>query len=110
MHINLTLAEIGKKLKITGSVVCIFSVAVISFLKTPIKKILGAKADLLAVQLVCFGIGCLLWRLDALTDTETRLGRGRINEEAARGFAVLLGPCLILFGIFVSVLFVSFLL
>ncbi|MGP1457729.1 MAG: hypothetical protein ACTTKL_00225 [Treponema sp.] len=100
---------IGRKLKIAGLAACIFSVAVISFLETPIKKISGAKADLLAVQMVCFGIGCLLWGLGALTDPETRLGRGRINEEAARGFAVLLGLCLMLFGVFVSVLFGSFL-
>ncbi len=101
---------IGAALKITGLVVCIFSVAVMSFLENPIKKISGAQDSVLALQMLCFGLGCMIWGVGALTDPETRLGRGRIDENASRGFAVLLGICLILFGIFVTVLFASFLL
>ena len=98
---------VGAALKITGLVVCIFSVAVMSFLENPIKKISGAQDSVLALQMLCFGLGCMIWGVGALTDPETRLGR--VNEEAGRGLAILFGICLILFGIFVIVLFVFFL-
>ena len=94
---------IGTAFKITGLIVCIFSLVVMSFLETSIAKITGVPDGVLDLQMVSFGIGCMIWGVGALADPETRLGR--VNEEAGRGLAVLLGICLILFGIFVAVIF-----
>lgn len=94
---------IGTAFKITGLIVCIFSIVVMSFLETSIAKITGVPDGVLDLQMVSFGIGCMIWGVGALADPETRLGR--VNEEAGRGLAVLLGICLILFGIFVAVIF-----
>ena len=94
---------IGPAFKITGLIVCIFSIVVMSFLETSIAKITGVPDGVLDLQMVSFGIGCMIWGVGALADPETRLGR--VNEEAGRGLAVLLGICLILFGIFVAIIF-----
>jgi len=94
---------IGTAFKITGLIVCIFSIVVMSFLETSIAKITGVPDGVLDLQMVSFGIGCMIWGVGALADPETRLGR--VNEEAGRGLAVLLGICLILFGIFVAIIF-----
>lgn len=98
---------IGTAFKITGLIICIFSIVVMSFLEIPIIKISGTQDGILALQMLCFGLGCMIWGVGTLTDPETRLGR--VNEEAGRGLAILFGICLILFGIFVIVLFVFFL-
>ena len=94
---------IGTAFKITGLIVCIFSIVVMSFLETSIAKITGVSDGVLDLQMVSFGIGCMIWGVGTLADPETRLGR--VNEEAGRGLAVLLGICLILFGIFVAIIF-----
>ena len=99
---------IGNGLKIIGLFICIFSIVVMSFFETPISKIAGTKDGILALQMLCFGIGCVLWGLGTLTDPESRLGYGRIDKEAARGFALLLGICFTVFGIFVITMFISF--
>ena len=98
---------IGTGLKITGLIIYIFSIVVMSFLEIPITKILGVPDGVLDLQMVSFGIGCMIWGLGVLVDPETRVSR--VNEEAGRGLAVLLGICLILFGILIIVLFVFFL-
>ena len=98
---------IGTAFKITGLIICIFSIVVMSFLEIPITKILGVPDGVLDLQMVSFGIGCMIWGLGVLVDPETRVSR--VNEEAGRGLAILFGICLILFGIFVIVLFVFFL-
>ena len=98
---------IGTGLKITGLIIYIFSIVVMSFLEIPIIKISGTQDGILALQMLCFGLGCMIWGLGVLVDPETRVSR--VNEEAGRGLAVLLGICLILFGIFIIVLFVFFL-